>query len=215
MRAAERPARTTYDIPGVGSLPRVTSVLNTLDKPGLLKWYADRGWDEARRQLKEAADRGTAVHGLVEVFNRSNGENAGSTSRELAPFLLAYAAWFREHVAEVVAVEQTVWSVQHGYAGQFDMALRLNGSDDVVLADLKTSKACREPHDTWRLQTSAYAIALMESAGIVCRRRIVVHLPSNRPGEIVIHELPTGAGARADWDAFRNLLEVFKWSQNR
>jgi hypothetical protein len=50
----------------------VTTVLGIIAKPALYKWYADRGWEGARKELKDAGDGGTAMHTLIDRFLRDD-----------------------------------------------------------------------------------------------------------------------------------------------
>ncbi len=210
-------ARThTYQLDGK-PVPGVTTILTkAINKPFLQEWYGRMGLEAARSQSKAAAHFGTRVHELVERVNRGEGVYTPTgelaAEEDIAPFGLAYQAWFAANVASVLAVEARVYSPVHFYAGTVDMALLLKDGRS-VLADLKTSKAGKfgaHLHSEWRLQTVAYQVALFESLGITTTGRIVVQLPSDQPGSIVVHEIPPESG-RTDWAAFLACLEIYKW----
>jgi hypothetical protein len=217
MTALKFNARThTYELDGQ-KVPGVTTILTkAINKPFLQEWYGRMGLDVAREQSRAAAHFGTRVHELVERINRGDGVYGGdgelAAEDDIKPFGLVYQDWFTANVDAVLAVEARVYSPVHFYAGTVDMALRLRDGR-TVLADLKTSKAGKfgaHPHSEWRLQTVAYQVALFESLGITTTGRMVVQLPSDRPGEIAVHDLPSFS-ARADWDAFLACLHIYKW----
>jgi hypothetical protein len=210
-------ARThTYTLNGQ-RVPGVTSILSrTINKPGLLEWYGKKGLHVARAESKAAADFGTRVHELVERINKGEGvygpDGELAAEPDIRPFGEAYRAWFEGNVESVLAVEARVYSPVHFFAGTVDMALVLKDGR-AVLADLKTSRLGNYPpkaHAEWRLQTVAYQVALLESMGIVTTGRIVVRLPSDKPGTLVVHEL-LAASARSDWSAFLACLQLYNW----
>ena len=212
LQPATPPEPTAYDIPNVGRLPRVTAIISILDKPGLRKWYATHGWDACERMKREAGENGTRVHKAVEDWLGWTLAWDDTPCPEYADAVPpAFMAWVDANVSEILAVERRVHSSAHGFAGTVDAVLRLKDDPNPVLADLKTSKWCATPHAEWSLQLVAYQVALLESAGIATTRRLVLHLPSDRPGELVEHWLPVGAKARADWRAFLACLEVYRW----
>lgn len=50
------------------SITSVTTNLGIEEKPFVLKWYADLGWDEARKRLHESQDRGKRIHFAFWVY---------------------------------------------------------------------------------------------------------------------------------------------------
>jgi hypothetical protein len=46
----------------------VTTKLGIESKPFLYRWYADLGWDTARKKLNEAADRGKRIHYAFYIY---------------------------------------------------------------------------------------------------------------------------------------------------
>lgn len=195
-------------------VPSVTTVLGMLDKGGLLKWYADRGWDAANAERDRAAKFGTSVHKTCERI--AKGEQTYRQTGELdvqddeRPFAERFLGWLQDHVSKVLYCERVVISETHRYGGTLDLAAVVDGVPTLV--DLKTSKATDEPHLEWRGQTAAYAFGLYETTGVLCQRRLVVQLPSNKPGELLLHWLPENA-MRRDFEAFLACLQLYRWRQ--
>ena len=74
LNRVESPSGRTYVTPEGNSYPSVTTVLGkTLDKSGLDAWRKRIGEEEADKQSKYAANRGTIVHDLCEdlILNRA------------------------------------------------------------------------------------------------------------------------------------------------
>ena len=207
----------SYHLNGV-RLPGVTTIIGASDdKSGLLKWYGDNGWAKANKMRDAAAVLGTRIHAAIERFNIAIGAEEPydlyTLEPDLLPYVEGYAQWFNANVREVVAVEQMVWS-EHGYAGTLDAALVLMDDPAPVLVDLKSSKFNPQypnPRPIWRLQSSAYQVALLERTGIACTRRAVVQVPSNDPGTVKFHEFERSSN-RPDWEGFLAALKLYQWN---
>jgi len=211
MRGAERPARTTYDIPGVGRLPRVSTILATIANPGIVAWKLKVGSDEAGRISKAATDHGTRTHRSLELvsleFSRAGIYVTPGEDADLHQSIRAYQEWLDAHVERVVATERLCVSRQHLYAGTCDAVLELRDGS-LAVVDYKTSKVGPWGMDpAFRCQLAAYRLALAED-GLICQRRIVLQLPSNEPGRLIVHELTEH---RKDTEAFLNLLALYRW----
>jgi len=70
---------------------------------------------------------------------------------------MAYEDWARSVNLEPLFIEQTLWSLTHGYAGTMDLLAKVNGR--TTLIDFKTSKGIYAEYD---LQNVAYQVALAE-----------------------------------------------------
>jgi predicted RecB family nuclease len=182
-------------------LPRVTTILNVLAKPELEAWKHRVGLDEAQRISEVATTLGTRVHAVCEAVNR---EEAAVWADELMPFQTAYSVWFDAAVADVLAVEQFVWHPVHRYGGTLDLLARLKDGRRAVI-DLKTSKRLDV---SYRLQLMAYAEALEAMGEPPPDVRIVVHLPSSRPGTLAVVEYDDDARDRKAW---RATLRMYRW----
>jgi hypothetical protein len=153
---------------------------------GLLKFYANKGWDEAEVVKKEAAERGSKVHQACETlihggqvtfetaFNNPDDPNNEKLNEPLTPdeywYVMTFAAWWAvfsaEHEVKVIDTEKTVWvdalpGERYGYAGTRDLKLVVDGRPTVI--DLKTSKQIYLGHE---LQLSALKHADSEDPDI-------------------------------------------------
>ena len=134
----------------------VTTKLGIEDKPFLLKYYANLGWDEARRQLHESQDRGKRIHfalyvylmgGLV-VYNPYQApvyvdEEIQKMKNDNPYFMFLknqdemlqmwkLQRFFDAVKPELLETEKTVWSIKHGIAGTLDIVLKIEkGTYDV------------------------------------------------------------------------------------
>lgn len=190
------------------TLPRVSTILATIAKPGLEAWRQRVGVEEAARVSAVATELGTRVHAACELINRGPLPIGWIPPLDVAPFADAYAEWFQQHVAEVVAAERVVYSARLGYAGTLDLLARLHDGR-LALCDIKTGKSV---DGLARLQLAAYACALEEQGEPPVDTRLVVHLPSNAPGTLRIVEYDEPERDRLTW---RALVAVYHWWQAR
>jgi hypothetical protein len=161
--------------------PRVTSIIDVLDKPALRYWFgkevyramtADPTLSEKEALSKpyevseSAKDRGATVHSIVEAW-RQNQVYLDNVPAPFRGYARGFYQWVKDNQVEIVEHERTVVSKTHGYAGTLDLLIRLNGNELPLVADVKTGKDIYE--EAW-LQLSAYRQALaeqgVETAGI-------------------------------------------------
>lgn len=204
------PAHRTYRLPSGEKVPSVTTVLGRVIRKQFLEtWRGKVGNDAADQISRESSTLGSAIHLVCE--NIARGNLNWQPDPELLPYHRAFNAWTRANVAEVLAVEQRVYSVEHRYAGTCDGIYVLRDDPRPVMVDLKSSKAGNwQPDSSFALQLVAYQAAAWESLGIRCARRLVLQLPSNRPGEILEHWYSPKM-ARDDWQAWLAALRLYQW----
>ena len=130
----------------------------------------------AERELAKAAEIGSQTHALIEwSLRRSLGQI--TTRPETTPpaewAFMAFEDWAKSVNLEPIFIEQTVWSLDHGYAGTLDLLARVHG--EVTLIDFKTSKGIYAEYD---LQSVAYQVALAEMGhGLPPGGGLIVRLP--------------------------------------
>lgn len=174
--------RRHYEVNGE-KLPSVTTILSVLNKPALIYWAVncyqeylnqhsgsfaellqavEDGKKEFSNVSKFATDTGTMVHNAIELYLLTGEltELEGDAARGFN----AYLEWEASHMVERVQVEVPIYSLKHGYAGTSDMICRLDGRDDLVLIDFKTSK---DFYDEMFMQVAAYREAYNEMKNTV------------------------------------------------
>lgn len=100
---------------------------------------------------RDAADRGTALHGLVERFNR---REPIDVPPEHDAALANYERWFADFDVAPVYVEASVFSLTWRYAGTVDLIAYIEGGNALALIDLKTGNSGIWPETA--LQLGAY-----------------------------------------------------------
>ena len=176
-------------------LPRVTTILNILDKPALVPWAAkitasafkdavsksldclsEELLDEIEREAKgayrkkstEAMDIGTRVHKIIETWIESDG--VLTLDEVIDPYakrgLEAFLSWGEEHDIEIISYEQVVTDNRY-YAGRYDLLAKVDGK--LTLIDFKTASGIW--FSNW-LQLGGYAIAIDEPVEEIAVLRI-------------------------------------------
>lgn len=129
-----------------------------------------------RRELEKAGEIGTQVHGLIEWNLRQQlGQKVGPEPRVVDDAQWAFMAfqdWANSVALKPIYIEQTVFSLQHGYAGTMDVLALVNGVPTLI--DFKTGKAI---YAEAYLQNVAYQHALREMGHRTAEAGVIVRLP--------------------------------------
>ncbi len=138
-------------------LPRVTSILQIVAKPGLLRYYAQqKNFTAAQEAMRLAAENGIKVHDAAENFLQGK----DGFDPKLKPIMQELVKWRAKHDIEVIAVEKKIIDNQeHFYCGTADILARIDG--EVGIVDIKTGSGIWEEYG---LQTAAYAHAHNKAA---------------------------------------------------
>lgn len=162
-----------------------------------------------KRELAKAAEIGTQAHALIEWnLRRSLGQKVGEEPRVEGKALWAFMAaedWIKAVHLKPLAMEQTVWSRTHSYAGTLDLLGEVNG--ELAVCDFKTSKAV---YPESFLQVAAYAHALAEMGHSSPRAGWIVRLPK-------VESDPAFEAVRVPdfgplFETFLHVIEVWRWS---
>jgi hypothetical protein len=157
------------------------------------------------RYTKQAADRGTAIHDLVEKANQ--GDDLGVVHPDFRPDVDRYHEFLSQFNPEFLEVESTVWSDEHGYAGTLDGICRIDG--ETLIYDLKTGKSV---YSEVALQLAAY-----KNADYIINADGTQRDIPDIQGAFVVHLRPEGfrvVPVRIDddvFEVFKSLLQIVKW----
>jgi hypothetical protein len=219
-------------------IPSVTTITGILDKPALTWWkleqlaanavqdaemlaiMRDRGDTEAavryvmyRRNASDAArERGADIHALAERWHKGETVDA---PEELAEEWTGYLRWWTDTLPDMLYAEEMVASVEHNYAGTFDLVAVIGG--ETWMLDIKSSKSVANAKGTvwpeYRLQLVAYARA--EFIGRADERLPLP--PIDRYG--IVHvtregtRLVEAAVTERDWAAFLACRALYGWAR--
>lgn len=160
---------------------------------------------QAAVERDAAANLGTRVHSVV------------STGREPlpdeAPFVAQYKDWLTKSKAEILWSERQVWNLKLGYAGSFDLMVKLPDGQ-IVVVDIKSGK---NTYTDNAIQSVAYALGEFIGENDIVDEAATADLKA-ASGVALLHLRPEGwewEKLRLDNDlyrAFAGLLAFAKFS---
>lgn len=209
----EAAANLWEDVPLVGKkMSRPAYIATLTERIGKTKAH--------QKELAKAGEIGSQAHALIEWNLRKElGQTVGPEPRIADKALwafMAYEDWRKKSGLKPLAIEQTVWSTTHRYAGTMDVfgevLIEPHGTCVAVL-DWKTGKGI---YDEALLQNAAYVQALIEMGhakppvyGVIVRLPKVETDPDFEVLPIAAHEQP------ALFDAFLAVKRLWGWLQVR
>lgn len=197
------------DVAAVGPKMSRAAYLATLEKRlGTTKAHV--------KATTAAADIGSEAHSMIEwTLKQELQQHAGGEPKLQDKALWAFMAWedWRKQANLVpLAIEQTVWSSKHGYAGTMDLYAEMDlptGGRGRVVIDWKTGKGI---YPESSLQNAAYVEALIEMghaerpvSGLVVRLPKVETDPAFEVRFIPYEE------QAALLKVFLNTLQLWRW----
>ncbi len=121
--------------------------------------FASRVAEEAASVSAKAADWGTGMHEVITDWEQTQ---EGTTDPHYAQALKLYDGWRREHVAEVLYLDQPF--AANGYGGTLDMIANMIDGRPAVI-DFKTQRTKPgqkfRSYETYPLQLVAYAFGFL------------------------------------------------------
>ena len=147
--------------------PSITSVLSIRQKEGLLKWRKNVGEEVANHVMVQAANRGTAVHNMVEDYlNNVDLEQVDKYKKQFLPRMMFNV--LKPELSKINNIrlqEAQMFSSDYTVAGRCDCVAEYDGVLSII--DFKTST--KEKNEDWIenyfIQGSAYAEMYKEHFG--------------------------------------------------
>ena len=177
--------------------PSVTTVLSLIHKDKIMEWRKRVGEEKANKIGTQAANRGTAVHNIIEKY--LHGKDTSDFMPHVQQSLQNLKPLIDKHVTKVFATECPLYSDYLKLAGTCDAIVEWDGVPTIV--DWKTSKRPKKKVDipNYFMQLSAYAVMWEERTGMPCNNtRIVMDVDNFHP--VMYKE------NRDDW-----MDEMIKW----
>ena len=160
--------------------PSVTTVLSLIHKDKIMEWRKRVGEEKANQIGTQAANRGTAVHNIIEKY--INNEDTSDFMPHVQQSLQNLKPLIDKHVTKVFATECPLYSDHLKQAGTCDAIVEWDGVPTIV--DWKTSKRPKKKVDipNYFMQLSAYAVMWEERTGMACNNtRIVMDVDNFHP----------------------------------
>jgi len=141
----------------------VTTALNVLNKPALVKWANNLGLQgiDSSKYRDRMADIGTLAHYLIMKYLQKEKPDTSEYSKKdidkAENCTLSFFEWEKSHSLKPILIEQPFVSEEYQYGGTIDLLAYVNG--DLCLIDFKTGKAI---YPEMLYQLAAYANLLGE-----------------------------------------------------
>ncbi len=191
--------------------PSITSVLSIRDKKGLHEWRQKVGEEVANHVMIQAANRGTAVHNMVEDYlNNVDLEQVDKYKKQFLPRMMFNV--LKPELSKINNIrlqEAQMFSSDSTVAGRVDCIAEYDGVLSIV--DFKTST--KEKNESWIenyfIQGSAYAEMFKEHFGEEVTQIVIL---------IVTEEGTTQVFKKNKVDYLPKLKEAvenfYKWIEN-
>lgn len=145
--------------------PSITTMLGAKEKPYLAAWKLSLGPDKAAKETARCADRGTAVHSMIENYiNNLENPTKGFLPEHIREFNQVRLKLNK--ITEVLTQEVALFSDTLKIAGRVDCIGVYEGK--LCIIDFKTSNGDKKDSmiDSYWKQTCFYALAFQEMYGI-------------------------------------------------
>ena len=168
LKAKNVDGKRFYETPDGEAYPSITTVLGQRDKKGLMEWRKRVGEEVANHIGRKAANRGTAVHNMVEDYlnNLEQQELSEKHKKNFLPWCM-----FNEfksvlsNIDNIHTQEAQLYSEKYTVAGRVDCIAEYEGELSVI--DFKTSSSLKKEEwiTNYFLQGAAYAEMYEERTG--------------------------------------------------
>lgn len=165
LKTIESSKGRLYITPEGNKYPSITTILGAGDKPWLKDWRQSLGEAKADKEMKRAADRGTAVHLMIERFL----DNDPEPTKDQALEHIAEFNSLRLHlksVNNILTQEMALWSDTLRLAGRVDCIGEYQGVLSIIDFKTSTNDKTSDRIQDYYLQTSAYSLMFEERYGI-------------------------------------------------
>ena len=182
----------TYKCPDGSSFNSVTTVLKVLSEDAIQAWRRRVGEDVANKIGVRAANRGTAVHSIIERYLDNDVEydkdvmpDVLSTFKDVQPIL-------DKHISEILGLEAPLYSKHLKLAGRVDCVGVFDNKLSII--DFKTSRKIKKKEwiHNYFAQASAYAIMFEERTGIPVPQLVIIIAVDNEEPQVFVEK-------RDDW----------------
>lgn len=173
MKSVDGPTGRFYTTPVGMKYPSITTILGSGDKPWLTEWRNSMGVDNANKEMKRAADRGTAVHLMLERYLQNDPD---PTKDQRIEHIVEFNS-LKMHIKKVnniIAQEIALFSDVLGVAGRVDCIAEYQGKLSII--DFKTSNRDKSANmiEDYYKQTTFYALAFEEMYDIHIENIVII-----------------------------------------
>lgn len=195
-------------------LPAVTDILSVINKPALITWAgrlaakialaepflnADEVIGKVYGTRNKAADVGKTIHSLIHSLIENKNIDVEGLPKEIEGYARAFLGFYYEHRPKFLKTEQTVYSIDWGFAGTLDLIMAMKDGS-VWVVDIKTGKGI---YREFELQLCAYAVACEEMRLATIDHTGILHLKPDRTYSFV--------EVKGDFEVFKAVKKLHEW----
>lgn len=173
LRRLDSPRGRVYETPEGNRYPSITTVLSADEKEYLKEWRMSMGIEKADRETQRCADRGTAVHAMLESSLSNHEKVTDGHKLEHVQLFNSLRLWMKK-IDNVVALEQPLYSDLLQIAGTVDCIAEYDGMLSIVDFKTSTRPKTEEMIYDYFLQTTAYALMMQQTYGIDIKQVVVM-----------------------------------------
>lgn len=188
LKTIEGPKGRFYVTPEGNKYPSITTILGSEEKPWLTDWRNSLGADRADKEMKRAAERGTAIHAMIEnLLNNDPKPTAGHKPEHVVGFNQLRLPLRK--VNNIITQETPLWSDVMRVAGRVDCIGEYDGKLSIIDFKTSTNDKSSDKIGDYYLQTTAYALMCEERYGIKIDN-IVILMSSEKGAVPLIFKQP-------------------------
>lgn len=163
-----------YVLPDGGNYPSITTVLSILSEKSIAIWRNKIGHEEADKISYRAAQRGTAVHELVEKYIDNDPDYKKGYMPNIHADFMSIKPILDSRIGKVYAQEVPLYSDYLKCAGRVDCIAEFDGKLSVI--DFKTSRKYKQKGHikNYYQQEAFYAVAWEERTGMPITQLVTI-----------------------------------------
>jgi CRISPR/Cas system-associated exonuclease Cas4 (RecB family) len=161
----------------------ITTITSNYSKEKFKEWRLRVGEDEANRITKNATNRGTQMHNLIEHYLHNE---ELPKSAPLPKLLFDVAKPELNKINNILGIEIQLYSEYFQVAGTADLIAEYDGVLSII--DYKTSEKPKPVAwiEGYFVQATAYALMLYELTGIMAKQLVIIMACEN--GEVEVYK---------------------------
>jgi hypothetical protein len=210
---------TLRDARKLDLVPSVTTILGVAAKPGLQTWlqtqvllaaltlprkegelekdWLERVMSDSKAQTRQAADRGTAIHAVIESY----------FEQTYLPEWPAYVRNVEKALTDTFGAQ--LWNSEKSFAHELGYGGKVDLSAPNIVVDYKTKETSLDkvdPYHEHEMQLAAYCVGMGYKIE-ECRAAIV--FVNGTTNEVKLCEIPQ-ANLKLAWECFTHLLAFYR-----
>lgn len=162
-----------YVTPNGNKYPSITTVLGDGDKPWLTSWRESLGEKRAAKETKRTADRGEAVHLMIENYLKNDSNPTKNQKQEHITEFNSIRLRLKK-VDKILLQEGALYSDILRVAGRVDCVGEYDGVLSIIDFKTSTNDKSESMIEDYFLQATAYALMFEEQYGINIEQVVIM-----------------------------------------